>query len=75
MDFSGLDTTCTISETNTYCEFHVDVLDDFNAEKDEYFNILLTSQDPSRCVVDDDNITILILDDGQYIHRMYDHIV
>ena len=66
MDFTELDDTCTFSESNTFCEFHIGVLDDFNAEKDEYFNILLMSQDPSRCGVYDNNVTIYIIDDGQY---------
>ena len=63
-DFVALSDSCTFSDSNTFCEFHIYILDDFNAEMNENFNILLRSNDPSACRVDDYNITVTIVDDG-----------
>ena len=63
-DYVALSDTCVFTSTNTFCEFHIDIVDDFNAEMDESFNILLRSSDTSACRVDDDNITVTIIDDG-----------
>ena len=35
------------------------------AELDEYFSILLSSNDLSACQIQDDNITATIVDDGK----------
>ena len=64
-DFSALISTCTFSADNTYCEFHIDILDDMVAEENEYFSIIVSSNDPSRCIVNDVNTTVQIRDDGQ----------
>ena len=57
---------CVLSSFNTFCEYHIEIVDDFMAENDEYFSILLESRDPSACVITnaDVNTTILLEDDG-----------
>ena len=60
----ALDTTCTLSTGVTECDFTIEILDDYTAEMDEYFSIILTSSDPTRCSISNDNITVRIIDDG-----------
>ena len=65
-----LDATCILDSSNPDCEFHIEILDDFTAEMTEYFFISLTSNDPTRCNIANDNITIRVIDDG-VLHFSY----
>ena len=38
-----------------------------DAELNEYFSILLSTNDASACQIQDDNITVTIVDDGKKI--------
>ena len=65
-DYSGPVAECVLSSFNTFCEYHIEIVDDFVAENDEYFSILLESRDPLACVITnaDVNTAIIIKDDG-----------
>ena len=68
-DYSELDVECILTSSNTFCEYHIEIVDDFEVEMDEYFSILLESRDPSACVITnaDVNTTISIKDDGENV--------
>ena len=58
--------SCLFTSTVTTCDDIVfTILDDFNNEMDETFNILLTSSDTDACQVVNDNVTVTIMDDGR----------
>ena len=58
--------SCLFTSTVTTCDDIVfTILDDFNNEMDETFNILLTSSDTDACQVVNDNVTVTIMDDGK----------
>ena len=63
-DYTALNRVCTLTSTNSMCDFHLEIIDDFTAELDESFNVILESSDP-RCAIVDNNITFYIIDDGQ----------
>ena len=63
-DYTALNRVCILTSTNSVCDFHLDLLDDFTAELEESFNVILESNDP-RCAIVDNNITFYIIDDGQ----------
>ena len=64
-DYTALSDTCVFTATNTFCEFCITIQDNMDAELDEYFSILLNSNTPSACQVQNDNITATIVDDGK----------
>ena len=74
-DYSELVAECILTSSNTFCEYHIEILDDFEVENDEddpefeYFSILLESRSPSACVITnaDVNTTISIKDDGESV--------
>ena len=60
---------CTLSNLNIVCEYNIVILDDMVIEDDESFNIILESDDPSRCIILQENIAITIRDDGMTFHQ------
>ena len=64
-DYTALTANCVFSTSTLSCQFCITIRDDNVAELDEYFSILLNSNDPSACQIQDDNITATIIDDGK----------
>ena len=64
-DYTAVNGECTFTSSVTTCDFSVPILDDFNGEEEEVFNIILTSRDPNACTVQNNNISVTIMDDGK----------
>ena len=56
---------CTFTSSVTTCDFSVPILDDAYGEEEEVFNILLSSFDPNACSIQNNNISVTIIDDGK----------
>ena len=65
-DYMQQSGSCLFTSTVTTCDDIIfTIMDDFNNEMEETFNILLTSSDPDVCQVVNNNVTVTIMDDGK----------